>query len=426
MIDLKIFDDKNFNQEYYKKQLQEIELIAKKIKAKNIVGCEFLGWENIKENIKENELKQMQQIAKLWQKKLSYVVVVGIGGSYLGPRMVIEAINGLYPNKEKQNLKFIYAGINLSENYLKQILNLLKDKEFGVCLISKSGTTLEPNVAFHFLEELLLQQHDSKANEYIVTICGSQKNLLRTRATIKNYPIFSIPENVGGRYSVLTPVGIFIFLLANINVDALLNGAIQAKKDADENFNFSAYKYAIYRYYNFSQLKKVNEIFITYEPDFNMFTGWIQQLFGESEGKNNVGLFPVCANFSTDLHSLGQFIQEGKNSFFETTISFKRNNSNLVLKPTKQNLDNLNILSKFTFDDLNNIAMQGVLKAHYKNAKINNVLITINELSEFSLGYLIYWFFIACTYSAYLLKINPFNQPGVEVYKKYMKNLLNA
>ena len=425
MIELKIYDH-NLFEDYFQKNFHKIEQITEKIKSKQLPGIEFLGWENIKTNVENKEFLQMKEIALKWQKILDYVVVVGIGGSYLGPRMVLEIINGLFPSKKQQKLQFIYAGIDLSENYLKQILNLLKDKKFGVCLISKSGTTLEPNVAFHFLKALLIEQHHENAKNYIVSICGAQKNLLRTRSQICHYPIFSIPKDVGGRYSVLTAVGVFIFLLANINVNQLWNGALQAKKDAKNLKNFSAFKYAMYRYYNFKELKKINEIFINYEPSFNMFGKWWQQLFGESEGKNKVGLFPISANFSTDLHSLGQFIQEGKNSFFETTLKIKHETSNLILKKTEKNLDNLNILSKFTFNDLNQIAMKGVLKAHFENAKINNVLITLENSSEFSIGYLIYWFFLGCTYSGYLLKINPFNQPGVEVYKQYMKNLLNS
>lgn len=423
MIKLNLANSLFINDEILENKKEKIKKIHDLIHNKTGLGNDFLGWVNLPINYDINELKEMEEVALNLQKKINYLVIVGIGGSYLGARAGIEMINGLYNNENK--VKPIFLGNTISSTYTYQVLEFLKDKKFGICVISKSGTTTEPAIAFRLLQELLIEKVGKELAKYlIVCITDKSKGALKELATKKDYKTFIIPDDIGGRYSVLTPVGIFPMFVCGINVYNVLNGAKKAYEDLITIDN-DAYRYAFSRYYLYSKYKYEAEMFISYEPQMQMINEWWKQLFGESEGKENKGLLPCSAIFSTDLHSLGQFIQEGrKKVLFETIVEIKIPNNDLKMINDDDNLDNLNYLKNKTLHQINTIAAKGVIEAHSNKGKVPNLLLEFSNMDDYMFGYLTYWFMKACAMSAYLLKINPFNQSGVEVYKKNMFKLL--
>lgn len=385
---------------------------------------DFLGWVEWPNNYDQAELAKMKQTAKQLASEIDVLLVIGIGGSYLGARAAIEMINGLY---SQQKVEIIYIGNTMSSTYTAQVLKYLQDKKFGICVVSKSGTTTEPAIAFRLCKELLEKKEGNlKAANLIVAITDKQKGALKTLADKAGYQTFVIPDDIGGRYSVLTPVGVFAMLVSGINIDNVFKGAQQAYQDTlIDDFTNHSYKYAVGRYILNQEEKYKAEMLVTYELQMQMITEWWKQLFGESEGKNSKGLLPLSCVFSTDLHSLGQFIQEGtKNILFETVIAIKKAQIDLKLSKAEVDTDGLNYLSGKTLHEVNTIAVQGVVAAHRKVGHVPNIVLEFATMDDKMFGYLSYWFMKACAMSAYLLEINPFDQPGVEIYKQNMFNLL--
>lgn len=417
-IDLNYALDKNRMNKYKDK----MNSIYKMINEKTGLGSEFLGWMNWPINYDKNEYQEMKKVASRWQKEIDYLLVIGIGGSYLGTRAAVDMINGLYPQNQK--VKIIYMGNSMSSTYTYQILALLKAKKFGICMISKSGTTTEPSISFRLLRQLLIKQVGvQKAQSLIVCITDKSKGNLIITAKNAKYQTFVMPDDIGGRYSVLTPVGLFPMLVAGINVDNVLAGAKKAYLELSKPNN-SAHQYALARYILNTEDKYPVELFVSYEMQMQYFNEWLKQLFGESEGKQGKGLFPASCLFSTDLHSLGQFIQEGTKCLFETVIKFGKVPHDVQIIRDKDDLDQLNYLEKYSLNTINYIAQKGVLNAHKNNGHVPNIILEFAEMSDQMFGYAVYWFFIACATSAYLLEVNPFDQPGVEIYKQNMFKLL--
>ncbi len=307
----------------------------------------------------------------------------------------------------------------MSSSHIKQIEKKLENKKWGICVISKSETTLEPALSFRHFKKILEKENGSLAKDYIVAITDEKNGSLKAAATKNNYDTFVVPNGIGGRFSGITPVGLFPMAFAGVDIKKVLAGANKASKELN-NLNNDAYEYAITRFILNSKMNKNSEIFTTYDFDLDMTSEWLKQLFGESEGKDGKGIMPLSVSYSRDLHSLGQIIQEGKKTFFETTIWINNNKEKIKVEKDKLNLDGLNYLSGKTFHDINKKVFDGVLSAHHKEGGIPNIVITINDNSEETLGYMWYFFFISVTMSGYLLEINPFNQPGVELYKKNM------
>ncbi|APE74225.1 glucose-6-phosphate isomerase [Spiroplasma citri] len=408
----------------FNKYLGRVKDIHQMIHNKTGLWNDFLGWVEWPNNYDQAELAKMKQTAKQLASEIDVLLVIGIGGSYLGARAAIEMINGLY---SQQKVEIIYIGNTMSSTYTAQVLKYLQDKKFGICVVSKSGTTTEPAIAFRLCKELLEKKEGNlKAANLIVAITDKQKGALKTLADKAGYQTFVIPDDIGGRYSVLTPVGVFAMLVSGINIDNVFKGAQQAYQDTlIDDFTNHSYKYAVGRYILNQEEKYKAEMLVTYELQMQMITEWWKQLFGESEGKNSKGLLPLSCVFSTDLHSLGQFIQEGtKNILFETVIAIKKAQIDLKLSKAEVDTDGLNYLSGKTLHEVNTIAVQGVVAAHRKVGHVPNIVLEFATMDDKMFGYLSYWFMKACAMSAYLLEINPFDQPGVEIYKQNMFNLL--
>lgn len=404
----------------YKDKVAEIhEMIHNKTGA----GNDFLGWVDLPTQYDRDEVARIKAKAKSLSEEIDVLLVCGIGGSYLGARAAIEAINGLYPN---QKVEILYIGNTFSSTYLAQIKEYVKDKEFGINVISKSGTTTETSVAFRIFKEMLEQTKGKEvASRRIVATTDAHKGALKTLADKEGYEEFVVPDDIGGRFSVLTAVGLFPIAMAGIDVDEMMKGA----KDAQDKYNNAdlmtndAYKYGVAR----QMLNKQGypaEMFVTYELQLSNVAEWWKQLFGESEGKEGKGVLPHSAVFSTDLHSLGQFIQEGSKVLFETVFKVEKPQLDLEVPSDEDNLDNLNYLAGKTVDYVNKKACEGTIDAHVNVGGVPNIEITIDEMNAYSFGYMVYFFEKACALSVYLLGVNPFNQPGVEVYKKNMFKLL--
>lgn len=390
-------------------------------------GNDFLGWIDLPSKIPAAEISDIKSCAENFRAVSSAVIVIGIGGSYLGARAVIEALSPAFKNKfEKGNPDIIYAGHNLSGEYLSELLNLLDAIDYSIIVISKSGTTIEPAAAFRLLKAHIENKYGKdEASKRIAAITDKSKGALRKLADTEKYKTYVIPDNVGGRFSVLSPVGLLPIACAGIDISSLIKGAndifnhTNTEKDI---FNNPAYLYAGIR--NILQRNgKEIEILVSYEPKFTYLIEWWKQLYGESEGKEQKGLFPAGVNFTTDLHSLGQIIQEGKKNISETVLWIDRINADVKIPETKDDLDGLNYLSGKNISYINEKAMLGTIQAHTKG-NVPNILINIPELSAYYLGQLIYFFERACGISGYMLGVNPFDQPGVEAYKKEMKKLL--
>lgn len=385
----------------------------------------FMGWLDLPINYDKEELEQIKICAEKVKNNSKYLLVIGIGGSYLGARAVIEALTSTFYNLRENSPIILYVGNNLSTSYINDIIKIIGNDDFSINVISKSGTTTEPAIAFRIFKKILENKYGNNASERIFVTTDEEKGALHTIAKENNYQTFKIPNNIGGRYSVLTAVGLFPIAVANINVDKLLNGAIKAyNKYNNSNLNENdCYKYAVIRNLLYHKDKNI-EIFASYEPRLHYFIEWLKQLFGESEGKNGKGIFPVGVEFTTDLHSLGQYIQDGRRNIFETVLNIENTNESITMTKEENNLDNLNYLEGLTLDYINHKAMEGTIDAHVSN-DVPNIIINVDKLDEETIGELIYFFELACAMSGFILNVNPFNQPGVEKYKQNMFKLLN-
>lgn len=391
-------------------------------------GNDFLGWIDLPLSISEELIKDIEESASFLRKNTKLLIVIGIGGSYLGAKAVIEALSNNFAGFEniKHKPMVLFAGQNLDEDYLAELLELLDDINYGIAVISKSGTTTEPAVAFRILKshlETKLGKH--KASELIVAITDEKKGALRKMAGIEGYKTFDIPDDIGGRFSVLTPVGLFPIAYAGYDIRKLLKGAREMAKLTDPSVPVEKNPSAIYasaRNKLYLSGKKI-EILANYNNKLIFFSEWWKQLYGESEGKNGKGIFPASVNFTADLHSMGQYIQEGERHIFETIISVKNPDKKLFVPFDAKNLDELNYLSGKRINEVNRMAELGTMLAHI-DGNVPNIKIELEDISEESLGQLIYFFEKACGISGYLLGVNPFNQPGVEAYKKNMFALL--
>ena len=398
------------------------ELIEKSKKKK-----EFVGWLNLPSKYKNtNEYKRIKEAAKRIQSNSDILLVIGIGGSYLGARAVIEALHSSIYDADKSKTHVIYVGNNLSPDYLNDVIQAIEGKNFSINVISKSGTTTEPAIAFRVFREIIENKYGLKeAQKRIYVTTDEKKGALRELAESEGYETFVIPNNVGGRFSVLTPVGLLPIAASGIDIDELMDGAIESEdKYSDSSLEYNeCYQYSVFRNIMYDNGKSM-EILASYEPKMHYFIEWWKQLFGESEGKDGKGLFPVGCQFTTDLHSLGQYIQDGQRLMFETIINFEKSNTDITINLDEDNLDNLNYLVGKKLSFVNHKAMEGTIKAHVDGG-VPNVLINVKELNAHTIGELIYFFEKACAMSAELLEVNPFDQPGVEKYKTNMFKLLN-
>ena len=389
-------------------------------------GSDFLGWRDLPAEDVESEVGRIKQLADLIRKKADVLVVIGIGGSYLGAKAVISALQPAFEtNEHRHSCKIVYAGNSLSEDYMNDLLNYLKHKEFCLCVISKSGTTTEPAIAFRLLRNALEKKYGMKeAKDRIVAITDENKGALRQMCIENGYESFVIKDDIGGRFSVLSPVGLIPAAVAGVDIEALLYGAkiMRDRLMNDASLSNPSWKYAAIRNILYRNGKKI-EALVSYEPALQYFASWWQQLYGESEGKEDKGLFPVGISNTTDLHSLGQYIQEGERLMFETVLHVEKSKRSIAVPIEENDLDGLNYLTKYSLLQINHIAEQGTRKAHLDGG-VSQLTISLESLNERELGSLIYFFEFACALSAYLLGVNPFDQPGVEAYKRNMFELL--
>lgn len=404
-------------------QADKVVEIHAKINRKELPGTEMLGWQKLPEDYDKEEFNRIKTAAKKIQGNSDVLVVIGIGGSYLGARAVIEALT---PNFGKVNgaPEVIYAGTNLSGKYLDELLDYIHDKEFSANVISKSGTTLEPALAFRAIRDLMVEKYGDESKERIFATTDKNRGALKELADKMGYETFVVPDDIGGRYSVLTAVGLLPIAAAGVDIDELIAGAADGMKEyesADLNNN-SAYRYAVIRNILYNSGKKI-EILANYEPNCHYLAEWWKQLFGESEGKDGKALFPASVDLTADLHSLGQYIQEGERHLLETVIKIKDTGDNLSVPTDETNLDELNYIAGKKVDWVESQAIVATIAAH-TDGGVPNIVIEMDKLDAKSLGHLIYFFETACMMSAYLIDINPFNQDGVEAYKKNMFKLL--
>ena len=390
-------------------------------------GADFLGWVNLPSETPESLIADIEATAEALRRDCDLVVAIGIGGSYLGAKAVIEALSDSFSqlrNDDARRCRVLFAGQNIGEDYLHELQDLLKDKKYGIIVISKSGTTTEPAIAFRLLKDQLESQlGKAEASKRIVAITDAKRGALRQLATEEGYKTFVIEDNVGGRFSVLTPVGLLPIAVAGFDIRALLDGAKKmeaATKAADDNN--PAYLYATTRNALYNAGKKI-EILVNYNPKLHFLAEWWKQLYGESEGKDKKGIFPASVDFTTDLHSMGLWIQDGERTIFETVISVGETDHETVIPSDAANLDGLNYLAGKRVDQVNKMAELGTRIAHVDGG-VPNILINLPAIKETYLGELIYFFEKACGISGYILDVNPFNQPGVEAYKRNMFALL--
>lgn len=421
---------KNFFNENELKQIKPyVELANEVLTSKSGAGNDFLGWVDLPENYDKDEFARIKKAAEKIKNDSEVLVVIGIGGSYLGAKAAIEFLSHSFYNnlpKDKRKTPEIYfAGTNMSGVYLQHLIEVVGDRDFSVNVISKSGTTTEPAIAFRVFKKMLEEKYGKEeAAKRIYATTDKEKGALKTLATAEGYETFVVPDNVGGRFSVLTAVGLLPIAAAGINIDELMAGAKDAMNDfANKNMDENqALQYAAVR--NILHRKgKDLELMVNYEPRVHYLAEWWKQLFGESEGKDGKGLYPTSADFSADLHSLGQYIQEGQRLFFETVVSIGKPEVEFVIESDKDNLDGLNFIAGKTLDYVNKKATDGVILAHI-DGNVPNLGVNIPEATPYHLGYTFYFFEKACGVSGYLLGVNPFDQPGVEAYKKNMFALL--
>lgn len=401
---------------------EEIKVAHSTLHNKSGAGNEFLGWIDLPNNYDKAEFNLVKESAKRIRENSDILLVIGIGGSYLGSKAALEMLNKHF-NKEK-TLEVIFVGHHISSSYIMDLVDYIDGMDFSINIISKSGTTTEPAIAFRVFKKILIEKYGSEeTKKRIYATTDKEKGALRTLADKEGYTTFVVPDNIGGRYSVLTSVGLLPIAASGINIDELMKGA----KDAyNEYLEYSpdneSYKYVAIRNLLYRNGKKI-EMLINYEPALFYLGEWWKQLFGESEGKDNLGISPGSASFSTDLHSLGQYIQDGERHLFETVLNVAKPRRELVIESDNLNLDGLNYLAGKTVDYVNNKAFLGTLLAH-QDGGVPNIIINIPEITPYSFGYLTYFFEKACAISGYVLGVNPFNQPGVEAYKKNMFALL--
>ena len=426
-IDLK---NSGIEQKEIMKYKEQVENIHKDLHRRKDDEKDFVGWLELPTNYDKKEFKRIQTAAKRINKDSDILLVIGIGGSYLGARAVIEALSSSFYQmqtlKQRKHTLVLFAGNNLNPNYINDLIEIIGDKDFSINVISKSGTTTEPAIAFRIFREILENKYgidEARSRIYVTT--DKEKGALKTLSDEEGYETFVIPDNVGGRFSVLTPVGLLPIACAGINIEKLMSGA----KLAQDNYNDSklkyneCYQYAVLRNILYKQNKTV-EVFANYEPRLHYMTEWLKQLYGESEGKEEEGIFPAGIDLTTDLHSMGQYMQEGLRNLFETVISIDIPKSNIKINSDDDNLDGLNYLAGKDLDFVNKKAMEGTIEAHVSGG-VPNIHISLEKLDEENLGGLIYFFELATAMSGSILGVNPFNQPGVEAYKSNMFRLLN-
>ena len=389
-------------------------------------GNDFLGWVNLPSEIDESLIVDIEKTAADLRKKSEIFVVIGIGGSYLGARAVIEALQNHFAPLTDAKPLVVYAGHNMSEDYLHELMAVLDKKDYSLAVISKSGTTTEPAIAFRILKQHIINKYgEAEAASRIIAITDKAKGALKQLANVKGYKTYIVPDDVGGRFSVLTPVGLLPIAMAGIDIRALVKGAIEIEKlcknNPTLNGNFVS-EYAVVRHILYG-MGKTNEIMVNYEPKLVYFSEWWKQLYGESHGKNGKGIFPASVTFSTDLHSMGQYIQDGIRNLFETVISVENSNHELRIPMENEDLDQLNYIAGKRISEVNHKAELGTMLAH-EDGGVPVMRIVIPEISAYVLGQLIYFFEMGCALSGYMLEVNPFDQPGVEAYKKNMFALL--
>lgn len=395
----------------------------------NGAGNDFLGWVRLPREIPVQDLNDIQAKADEFKKKAELFVCIGIGGSYLGTRAVVEALKPQLGDRIEGCPKVIYAGHHLGQDYMAELLELLDRKDYTLCVISKSGTTTEPAIAFRLLRNHLEKKYGKKeACQRIVAITDQSKGALRTLANEEGYTTYVVPDNIGGRYSVLSPVGLFPLAVAGVDIKALVEGAAQmqdllATPSLDWNENIAA-QYALFRQLQYQESGKKVELLVNFEPRFYYLSEWWKQLYGESEGKQGKGLYPSNAGFTTDLHSLGQYIQDGERLFFESVLSVESQHRSLLIPQEERNLDGMNFVAGKEMAYVNQKAEEGTLLAHSEQGKVPVLRICVPGLNARYIGQLIYFFEFACGLSGYSMNVNPFDQPGVEAYKKNMFRLL--
>ena len=402
-----------------------VEEINEELIEKSEDESEFLGWLNLPTDYDKKEFTRIKKCAEKIRKDSDILLVIGIGGSYLGARAVIEALHSSFSQMKDEKPHIIFVGNNLSPDYVNDVIEVLQGKDFSINVISKSGTTTEPAIAFRIFREILEGKYGIKeARKRIYVTTDKKKGALKQLADSEGYEQFVIPDDVGGRFSVLTAVGLLPIAASGLNIDKLMEGArIAEDRYADTSLEYNqCYQYAVARNLLYERDKSV-EMLVSYNPRMHYFIEWWKQLFGESEGKDGKGLFPAGAEFTTDLHSLGQYIQEGRKILFETVIDIENSNTDITINMDEDNLDNLNYLYGKKLSYVNKMAMEGTIKAH-SEGDVPNIVIHVNSLNEETMGELIYFFEKACAMSAELLEVNPFNQPGVEKYKTNMFKLL--
>ena len=392
-------------------------------------GSDFLGWIDLPVNYDREEFDRILKAKEIIQQNSDVLLVIGIGGSYLGARAAIEMLNHSFYNalpKEKRNTpQVFFVGNNISSTYMTELMDLLDGKDWSINVISKSGTTTEPALAFRVFRKMLIEKYGkAEAKNRIFVTTDKSRGALKTLATEEGYETFVVPDDIGGRYSVLTAVGLLPIAVSGIDIKAMMEGAAKAredfsKEDLDDNL---AYQYAAIRNILYNKGKTI-EMLINYEPGLQYFAEWWKQLFGESEGKDQKGIYPSSANFSTDLHSLGQYVQEGRRDLFETVIKVEKPRYDIEIEKEETDLDGLNYLAGKTVDFVNTKAFEGTVLAH-TDGGVPNLVVTIPKMDAYTFGYLVYFFEKACAMSGYLLGVNPFDQPGVEAYKVNMFALL--
>lgn len=405
----------------------EVEKAARVLEEKSGKGNDFLGWLDLPINYDKEEFTRIKKAAEKIKSDSEVLIVVGIGGSYLGARAVIEALShSFYNSLSKSNRKtpeIYFAGQNISGRYLKHLIEIIGDRDFSVNVISKSGTTTEPAIAFRVFKELLEKKYGEAAKERIYATTDKVKGALKKIADEKGYEKFVIADDIGGRFSVLTAVGLLPIAVAGINIDEIIEGAKKAREDFKANFDVNdCYKYAAIRNILYRKGYLV-ELLANYDPRVHYISEWWKQLYGESEGKDKKGIFPASVDLTTDLHSMGQYIQDGQRNLMETIINIENTDEDLVIKEEKEDLDGLNYLAGENLSYINSKAFEGTLLAHIDGG-VPCMVINIPEMNPFNMGYLIYFFEKACAVSGYILDVNPFDQPGVESYKKNMFALL--
>ncbi len=421
MIKLRL--NKQINDKILASYKDKVKKINQIINDKTGAGNDYIGWADWPIEYDKEELERIIKDAKYVRDNFDILVVCGIGGSYLGAKCAIDALKGL---KSDDKIEIIFMGQTFSPNYVSQVIKYLKGKRFAINVISKSGTTTETSISFRLLKNLLESQIGKEASrKAIFATTDKEKGALKTLCNNEGYATYVLPGNIGGRFSVLTAVGTFPLAVAGVDVKAMLKGARKAREefmnnDLDKNI---CYQYAVTRDYMYRHNYPV-EMYVTYEPQFSQISEWLKQLFGESEGKQKKALLPTSATFSTDLHSLGQFIQDGSPILFETIINVVNPNQDIAIPEEKDDLDGLNYLKGKDLAYVNQKAFEGTLVAHEEVGNVPCNVIYIDKLDAETLGYLFYFFMRACAMSAYLLDVNPFDQPGVEVYKKNMFHLL--